>query len=100
MHRHVFLRIVTALGNHDDYFQMRADATGKMGLSPLQKCTAAIRMLAYGSPADIVDEYVRIGESTSIECLERFVRGINEVFGALQCKCMFTIFIKIIFFCR
>jgi hypothetical protein len=82
MHRHVFLRIVTALGNHDDYFQMRADATGKMGLSPLQKCTAAIRMLAYGSPADIVDEYVRIGESTSIECLERFVRGINEVFGA------------------
>jgi hypothetical protein len=56
--------------------------------------------LAYGSPADIVDEYVRIGESTSIECLERFVRGINEVFGALQCKCMFTIFIKIIFFCR
>jgi hypothetical protein len=82
MHRHVFLRIVAALGNHDEYFQMRVDATGKMGLSPLQKCTAAIRMLAYGSPADIVDEYVRIGESTTIECLERFVRGVNEVFGA------------------
>ncbi|KAK2421786.1 hypothetical protein QL285_032376 [Trifolium repens] len=82
MHRHVFLRIVAALGNHDEYFQMRVDATRKMGLSPLQKCTAAIRMLAYGSPADIVDEYVRIGESTTIECLERFVRGVNEVFGA------------------
>ncbi|KAI5414550.1 hypothetical protein KIW84_040151 [Lathyrus oleraceus] len=53
-----------ALGNHDEYFQMRVDATGKMGLSPLQKCTSAIRMLAYGSPADLVDEYVRIGEST------------------------------------
>jgi hypothetical protein len=61
---------------------MRVDATGKMGLSPLQKCTATILMLAYGSPADIVDEYVRIGESTTIECLERFVRGVNEVFGA------------------
>ncbi|KAI5412496.1 hypothetical protein KIW84_057242 [Lathyrus oleraceus] len=82
MHRHVFLRIVDALGNHDEYFQMRVDATGKMGLSPLQKCTSAIRMLAYGSPADLVDEYVRIGESTSIECLERFVRGVNVVFGA------------------
>ncbi|XP_050877006.1 uncharacterized protein LOC127080747 [Lathyrus oleraceus] len=82
MHRHVFLRIVDALGNHDEYFQMRVDATGKMSLSPLQKCTFAIRMLAYGSPADLVDEYVRIGESTSIECLERFVKGVNVVFGA------------------
>lgn len=82
MHRHVFLRIVTTLGHHDEYFQMRADATGKMGISPLQKCTAAIRMLAYGSPADIVDEYVRIGESTAVECLDRFARGVNEVFGA------------------
>ncbi|CAK8539452.1 unnamed protein product [Lathyrus sativus] len=81
MHRHVFLRIVDALGNHDEYFQMRVDATDKMGLSPLQKCTSAIRMLAYGSPADLVDEYVRIGESTSIECLERFVKGVNVVFG-------------------
>ena len=61
---------------------MRVDATGKMGLSPLQKCTSAIRMLAYGSPADVVDEYVRIGENTSIECLQRFVRGVNVVFGA------------------
>ncbi|KAI5423212.1 hypothetical protein KIW84_046271 [Lathyrus oleraceus] len=82
MHRHVFLRIVDALGNHDEYFQIRVDAIGKMGLSPLQKCTSAIRMLAYGSPADLVDEYVRIGESTSIECLERFVKGVNVVFGA------------------
>ncbi|KAI5446185.1 hypothetical protein KIW84_014152 [Lathyrus oleraceus] len=47
-----------ALGNYDEYFQMGIDATGKMGLSPLQKCTTAIRMLAYGSPADLVDEYV------------------------------------------
>jgi len=82
MHRHVFLRIVTALGHHDEYFQMRVDATSKMGLSPLQKCTAAIRMLAYGSPADIVDKYVRIGECTTVECLDKFVRGANEVFGA------------------
>ncbi|XP_058742282.1 uncharacterized protein LOC131614742 [Vicia villosa] len=82
MHRHIFLQIVDALGNHDEYFQMRVDATGKMGLSPLQKCTSSIRMLAHGSPADSVDEYVRIGESTSIECLQRFVQGVNAVFGA------------------
>ncbi|XP_058726216.1 uncharacterized protein LOC131597538 [Vicia villosa] len=82
MHRYMFLPIASALGNHDEYFKMRADATGKIGLSPLQKCTFAIRMLSYGSPADSVDEYVRISESTSVECLERFVRGVNVVFGA------------------
>ncbi|PNY09207.1 ribosomal protein [Trifolium pratense] len=82
MHRHVFLRIVSTLENHDEYFQMRVNATSKMGLSPLQKCIAAIRMLAYGSLAYIVNEYARIGESTPVGCLERFVRGINKVFGA------------------
>ncbi|CAJ2675676.1 unnamed protein product [Trifolium pratense] len=80
--RHVFLRIVEALGNHDEYFQTRTDAVGKMGLSPLQKCTAALRILAYGSPADSVDDYVRIGESTTLECLDRFVMGVCTIFGA------------------
>ncbi|CAK8573544.1 unnamed protein product [Lathyrus sativus] len=42
MHKHVFLRIVDALGNHDEYFQMKVDATGKMGFSPLQKCTSYV----------------------------------------------------------
>ncbi|CAJ2660065.1 unnamed protein product [Trifolium pratense] len=82
MRRHVFLRIVEALGNHDEYFQTRTDAVGKMGLSPLQKCTAALRILAYGSPADSVDDYVRIGESTTLECLDRFVMGVCTIFGA------------------
>ena len=60
---------------------MRVDALRRKGLSPLQKCTTAIRILAYGSPADSVDEYVRIGETTAVECLERFVLGICTIFG-------------------
>jgi len=39
-------------------------------------------MLAYGSPGDIVDEYVRIGENMLFECLSRFVKGVNKVFEA------------------
>src|SRR3954471_462213 len=61
---------------------MGVNATGKIGLSPLQKCTSVIRMLAHGSPADSVDQYVRISESTSIECLQRFIQGVNDVFEA------------------
>ncbi|XP_057723956.1 uncharacterized protein LOC130939906 [Arachis stenosperma] len=65
-----------------DYFadEPRVDATGRRGLSPLQKCTAAIRMLAYGVAADAVDDYVCIGESTTIECLKTFVEGVISVF--------------------
>ncbi|XP_015966752.1 uncharacterized protein LOC107490489 [Arachis duranensis] len=80
MRRDVFLRIVDALSNVYPYFQQRVDATGRRGLSPLQKCTAAIRMLAYGVAADAADDYVRIGESTTIEYLENFVEGVISMF--------------------
>ena len=70
MRRHVFHHIVDALSNLDPYFQQRVDALGRKGLSPLQICTATMRMLANGVSADAVDDYVRIGESTVIECLK------------------------------
>ncbi|XP_073024355.1 uncharacterized protein [Primulina eburnea] len=39
-----------------------------------------MRMLAYCTPADAADEYIKIGESTTIQCLQRFCRDIVEVF--------------------
>jgi hypothetical protein len=33
---------------HDPYFRCKPDATGKLGFSSYQKCSTAIRMLAYG----------------------------------------------------
>ncbi|XP_025625686.1 uncharacterized protein [Arachis hypogaea] len=80
MRRHVFLRIVDALLNVYPYFQQRIDAAGRRGLSPLQKCTAAIWMLAYGVAADAVDDYVCIDESTTIKCLEKFVEVVISAF--------------------
>jgi hypothetical protein len=35
MRKHIFLQIVEALGNLSPYFQLRRDAFGKVGLSPL-----------------------------------------------------------------
>ncbi|XP_024010245.1 putative nuclease HARBI1 [Eutrema salsugineum] len=81
MNKHLFLRIVDTLSTQVPFFQQRRDSTGRSGLSPLQKCTAAIRMMAYGSAADAVDEYLRLGESTAISCLENFVEGIIYLFG-------------------
>ena len=54
---------------------------GRRGLSPLIKCTAAIRILAYGISADCVDEYLKIGESTAMECMKNFMAGVIQVFG-------------------
>ncbi|CAH9090484.1 unnamed protein product [Cuscuta epithymum] len=76
----LFQRILGAIENHDDYFTQKVDAVGKPGLSPLQKILASMRMLAYGCAADILDEYVQIGESTTIESLKRFCDAIIDIF--------------------
>lgn len=78
--KNLFLRIVEALGAWSPYFTLRKDAFGKSGLSPLQKCTAAIRMLAYGSPADLMDESSGVAESTTMECMVNFVQGVRHIF--------------------
>jgi hypothetical protein len=81
MRKHLFLHIVEALGNWSPYFRLRRDAFGKVGLSPLQKCTAAIRMMAYGTPADLMDEAFGVAESTTMECMINFVQGVRHLFG-------------------
>ncbi|XP_074355634.1 uncharacterized protein LOC141695274 [Apium graveolens] len=80
MGRHAFLRIVDVVSNFDPYFQQRIDVVGRKGLSPLKKCTAAMRMLAYGVSANAVDDYVRIGENTAVECLKKFVSAVYAIF--------------------
>ncbi|XP_038721962.1 uncharacterized protein LOC120014112 [Tripterygium wilfordii] len=72
------------LSGHDPYspyFRQRRNAAGKLGLSSLQKITVALRMLAYGVSTDLMDEYIRIGETTAIESLKKFVKCVISVFG-------------------
>ena len=81
MKRHVFMRIMNAVEEHDEYFVQKRNAAGILGLSCLQKVVAAFRLLAYGVAADALDEYIRIGESTTLEALRNFVVAVVEVFG-------------------
>uniref|UniRef100_A0A0D2ZQN3 Uncharacterized protein n=1 Tax=Brassica oleracea var. oleracea TaxID=109376 RepID=A0A0D2ZQN3_BRAOL len=84
MNKHLFMHIVHRLSNEVDeqtFFQPKNDALGRVSLSPLQKCTAAIRILAYDNAADAVDEYLRLGATTTRSCLEHFVDGIISLFG-------------------
>ncbi|XP_048605381.1 uncharacterized protein LOC125582950 [Brassica napus] len=82
MNKKVFMRIVDRLSENIPFFQQKRDAIGRLGLSPLQKCTASLRMLAYGCAADAVDEYLRLGESTTLSCLSNFTEGVIQWFGA------------------
>ncbi|XP_018464414.2 uncharacterized protein LOC130498978 [Raphanus sativus] len=81
MNKSLFLSIVHRLSTEVAYFRPTEDAVGRKSLSPLQKCTAAIRQLAYGGGADAIDEYVRLAETTARKCLHYFAAGIIHLFG-------------------
>jgi hypothetical protein len=67
-------KIIRDVEKHDSkFFSRRPDATDKLGASYLQKTTAAIRMLVYGSSADACDEYTRISEEMARVSLKRFL---------------------------
>ena len=40
-----------------------------------------MRVIAYGVPADYANEYLRIGEDSTIESVRRFAKVIIRVFG-------------------
>src|ERR1041385_1649100 len=63
MGRKIFLRIVNSLREHDNYFVCKKDYTSTVGFSTLQKCTTAMRMLAYGAPGDQREDYAHMVES-------------------------------------
>jgi hypothetical protein len=77
----MFLDISNDLNQEFEYFQRRSNHAGVPGFATIQKVTAAVRMLAYSGAADMFDEYVRMGESTMIECLNHFTRVAIEKYG-------------------
>ncbi|XP_024315278.1 uncharacterized protein LOC112270905 isoform X2 [Brachypodium distachyon] len=81
MSKNLFLRIVDEVESHDDYFRQRANAVGLLGATPVQKIVGVFRMLAYGVPADNVDDVVSLVESTMNEAFKHFVRAVVEKFG-------------------
>ena len=60
MSRSLFLRIHSRVEVTEPYFVQKRNVANTLGLSSLQKMTAAIRMLAYGVLVDFMDEYLRI----------------------------------------
>jgi hypothetical protein len=81
MARPLFLKICEAVEAHDEYFTQKANACGRMGLHPLVKVTAALRMLAYGGAANCNDEYLQLSETTLLECMSFFCDAVVSIFS-------------------
>ena len=80
MQPHLFNKIMHDICNYDEYFVQKRNCAGNLGLLPEQKFTVVIRMLAYGSSADQVDEIARMGKSTILESLVRFCDAVETLY--------------------
>ena len=81
MSRSLFLRIHSRVEATEPYFVQKRNTANTLGLSSLQKMTAAIRMLAYGVSVDFMDEYLRIGVTTAIKSFKNFVKTVVSIFS-------------------
>ena len=86
MSRKLFLRIVNSIWEFDNYFNCKKDCTGTLGFTSIQKCTTAMRMLAYGAPGDSLDDYGRMAESTIIECFYKFCKAMVQSLDNSTCE--------------
>lgn len=58
----------------------RKDGITKIGISSSQRICAAIRILAYGTAEDGLDEYIKISESTCLLSLRAFWEVVLNAF--------------------
>ncbi|XP_020189394.1 uncharacterized protein [Aegilops tauschii subsp. strangulata] len=81
MHKTISNHLYCGVRSYDDYFVLKKDTMGMIGFSRYQKCTATLRMLAYGTVTDSWDEYLRMSESTCGDAMVRFATVVVLVFG-------------------
>lgn len=63
------------------FFKRKTDALGKQGRAPLQRVTAALRMLAYGCTPGAVDEYMWISKSSALVSMKVLRKTVVKEFG-------------------
>ncbi|KAG3135675.1 hypothetical protein PI124_g8047 [Phytophthora idaei] len=81
MSRRLFSQIAIGVINHDSYFVQKQNAAGQVGISSVLKITAALRVIAYSSSFDSIDENLEIAGPTVSDCIDHFCDAIIAVFG-------------------
>jgi hypothetical protein len=86
MFKVMFIDICHAVVERNVYFHRRLNAIGLPGFAAVQKKTTAVHMLAYGGPADELDEYFHMGESTILGIVNQFTCTIAAIYGATHLR--------------
>jgi hypothetical protein len=76
--RNLFLQILERLVEHYPYFTLRIDALNYNSFFPppeMHYCPM-LACLSYGNVANSIDEGIKIGKSSALECLKLFCRGV------------------------
>jgi hypothetical protein len=81
MSKELSMKILHGMREFDPYFKLKHDVVGTTSFLSIQKCTTTMMMLAYGAPTDAHDDYLRMSESTAIECMYKFCRAVVGQFG-------------------
>jgi hypothetical protein len=71
-----YFSVLHGVRKFDPYLMLKHDVVGMAGFSSIQKCIAAMRMLAYGASVDAQENYLRIRESTAVECMYKFYQAV------------------------
>jgi hypothetical protein len=86
MNKDMFMKIVFGVREYDEYFMIKQYCTDLWGFTSIQKCTTAMRCLAYGAPPDSANDYLRMALSTCSQTICRFCRAIIAVFGKVYLR--------------
>nr|XP_043630241.1 uncharacterized protein LOC122601553 [Erigeron canadensis] len=81
MSRRLFLKIVEDITASFPWFRFSANAAGIRGFLAIQKCTCALRKLAYGNLAGNYDEGLSFSTRTTREFLDNFYIAIKHLYG-------------------
>jgi hypothetical protein len=68
------------MGEHSPYFTLPTESLNQNIFFIHQKCTTTQHMFAYDNVANTINEYIKIGKISTLECLKLFCRGFIACF--------------------
>lgn len=81
--RRLFVHICNVRERDNIVFQHCNDCSSLPGFDKHQKCTAAMRLIAYGTCDDNVNEYLRMDSFKVLQCIKELV---NTIFASYKHK--------------
>jgi hypothetical protein len=77
----IFVQKVDACESNTRYFKRKRNAAGLIGFTAHQNISAVMRIFAYDIPMDYADEYLRIGDDTTMESVPWFCKVMIRLYG-------------------